>query len=248
MKRFAPSGVLLAVWCLAVPARAGADAADDAIDQLNQRNIEFTPSEFIDLVFRNDADNLRFFLGAGMNPDTPDEKGTPALILAATKGLTETVRALLEGKARPDLKTSRGWTSLHFACLFGHVETVQALIDGKADVMAENEFGMTPMHLAVQERQVRIVEALLKAGARADHRSASGISPLSIALETGQKDLVKLFAGHGYGSQLAALKSRFASELAQVAKEEKVRETDRKAKLRKALEAAGGSRDTAHKP
>ncbi|MEU3791911.1 ankyrin repeat domain-containing protein [Streptomyces fructofermentans] len=69
-------------------------------------------------------------LDAGVNPDTPDRMGQPALVLAATatpEGHPATVDLLLDRGAAPEI-TLRGRTALGWAACFGRPGTVRHLL------------------------------------------------------------------------------------------------------------------------
>ncbi|MEK7766195.1 MAG: ankyrin repeat domain-containing protein, partial [bacterium] len=157
------------LFALALPSGAVlADVAqDEALEALNRRNIRFSPEEFTDLVRNDDAENVRIFIQAGMNPNYGFADGSPALCIAATKGHTETARALLDGGALINSKDKEGYTPLMLTVLLGRAETALALLEKGADPNVQNRYGNTALIFAVQERRVPLVEALLKAKADA---------------------------------------------------------------------------------
>lgn len=237
--RVATLALLLA---LPMPRPAAADAVDDALEQLDRRNISFNEVEFVDLIERDDSENVRLFLQAGMDPNQKDERGQPVILLAAGKGFTATVKELTQAKALLSVHTERGFTPLHLAAMFGHEDTVEALLAAGADARATNEYGMTALHLAVQARRLAMAEALLKAGAPADVEGGTGASPLAIALQTRQDDMLKMFERHGCKAKIAALKRRFAEDAKREDARLKHEAELRDKQLKKSLEAAGGSR------
>ncbi len=234
-------GLLMAVL-LAAPAARADQAQDDAVEQLNQKNIVFSPEDFIDLVERDDADNVKIFLAAGQDVNALVGEHPPALLLAARKGLVDTARVLLDGGALASVKNADGWTPLHYAAMFGYTDLAEALLAHGADVHAATRYGMTPLHFAVQERHPAVVELLLKHHADAAARAASGITPVSIAVETEQKDFIKRFEQAGYGGRIRALREQIREELSSQKKDAARREADRKRKLSQQLESVGGDR------
>lgn len=217
-------------------------AQDDAVEQLNEKNIVYSPEDFIDLVGRDDADNVRIFLQAGQDPNAIVNENPPALLITARKGLLDTAKVLLDGGAMVNVKNADGWTALHFAAMFGFTELADVLLAHGADVSAATRYGMTPLHFAVQERNVAVVELLLAHHADASAKAASGVTPVSIAVETDQKDLVKRFEQAGYGGRIRALREQIKRELSSQKVEDARRAADRKRKLNQQLEGIGGDR------
>jgi len=217
-------------------------AQDDAVEQLNDKNIVYSPEDFIDLVGRDDADNVRIFLQAGQDPNAIVGESPPALLITAKKGLLDTAKVLLDGGAMVNVKNGDGWTALHFAAMFGFTDLADALLAHGADVKAATRYGMTPLHFAVQERNIAVVDLLLKHHADAGARAASGVTPVSIAVETEQKDMVKRFEQAGYVERIRELRAQIKRELSSQRSEEAKRAADRKRKLNQQLEGAGGDR------
>ncbi|MFO7900483.1 MAG: ankyrin repeat domain-containing protein, partial [Planctomycetota bacterium] len=75
------------------------------------------------------------------------DRQTP-LHLAASRGLIEAVKTLLEHGARPDARDSRGRTPLFRAARAGRTKTARALIAAGAGPALADEDGTTPLHLA----------------------------------------------------------------------------------------------------
>src|SRR5260370_1242547 len=101
---------LLAGAVIAAPAMSYADQAhDDAVEQLNQKNITFSPEDFIDLVARDDADNVKIFIDAGQDVNAIIGEHPSPLLLASRKGFIETSRVLLEGGALVNAKNGDEW-------------------------------------------------------------------------------------------------------------------------------------------
>ncbi len=226
---------------------ACADQVDDAYEYLNQRHIPFTETMFLELLDRADHENIAVFLKAGTDPNLL-RKDTPILIHATRKGKLKVVEALLEGGALPNLRDPHNWAALHFACLFDYVDIARALVAKGADVRAETPLGMTPLHFAVQERDPELVKLMLDHGALMEAPSRAGITPLRHAIETDQPEIIKLFEKKGLGAKIKMLRKQYAADLVREAKAEEVREKERKLKLKKALEAAGGSRSAPAAP
>ncbi len=145
--------------------------------------------------FRN-VELIQLLLKAGANPDTRDRFGHTVLMIAAESGYTETVAALLAGKADPDCRRSRAeadhdgepesvdeelfrmmqeeidveqdWTALMFAARGGHLDVVRALVDIGANLEARGQMVETAIGLARVEGHTKIIQLLRDAGAKED--------------------------------------------------------------------------------
>jgi hypothetical protein len=151
--------------------------------------------DFFRAVRLDDARTVRALLARGLDPNSPDEKGDPALVIALRDGSLEVALALLE---RPDLKVdavnAADENALMMAALRGHIDWVQRLLERGAKV---NREGWTPLHYAVSGSGTRIVSLLLDKGALIDARSPSQSTPLMMAAGYGAIDSADLLLRRG---------------------------------------------------
>ncbi len=89
-----------------------------------------------------------------------------ALLEAAKKGDTATVKALLAEGASVDARDREGCTALMKAVFSGNNDTVRALLEAGADVNAKHKWGGTALVSAQVMGQTALVEILQKAGAQ----------------------------------------------------------------------------------
>ena len=89
-----------------------------------------------------------------------------ALLEAAKKGDTATVKALLAEGAYVDARDGEGCTALMKAVFSGNNDTVRALLEAGADVNAKHKWGGTAMVSAQLMGQTELIEILKKAGAQ----------------------------------------------------------------------------------
>jgi len=199
-----------------------------AIDDLNRRNIEFTEDEFMDAVKRGDAELVKIFLRAGMNPNTKVEKEWPAMALAAVKGHAEVVAALADGKALLNMKNTNGWTPLMLAVHLGRNEASKVLVEKGADIELANNMGMTALMLATQEKNLELIAYLLKKKADPKAVSDFGASAANIAVESGQVDVLGVFEKAGYRKLLEetrlAIKKEKRAQSVKAVRERKAKE------------------------
>ncbi len=107
--------------------------------------------DFIEAVSDGVLDRVQSLLTAGVNPDTTDEGGNPALLLAVAYGHTEVVQVLLSVGANPN-KTDKvcGRTPLLFAIHGKSAAMVDLLLTAGANPnQAEHSQNGTPLLLAL---------------------------------------------------------------------------------------------------
>jgi len=78
------------------------------------------------------TEGVRFFVGAGMAVDAPNEFGDTALMDAAILGNLEVVKLLLRHGANPSATSRTRESLLHDVVRHGHVEVAAALLDAGA--------------------------------------------------------------------------------------------------------------------
>ena len=69
---------------------------EKAKDELAKKDIAFTEEAFLREAWKGDTGTVKLFLQAGMDPNSIDQKGNTALIVAAKEGRQEVVGLLLE--------------------------------------------------------------------------------------------------------------------------------------------------------
>ena len=111
--------------------------------------------------------------------DARDEAGRTPLILAASKGLTVTVRELiLEGSAYVNARDILGWTPLQWAVFNRDANLVKLLLSNGADPNTRNNEGWTPIHQAAHNGDSEIVNALIESGVDVNARDDDGTTAL----------------------------------------------------------------------
>ena len=118
-----------------------------------------------DAVGSQDPARLQEYVDAGVDIDAQDQRGATALHVAAAKGHTRWIVALLASDARVDVVDSAGATPLHRAIEAGRGAAVELLLSRGADVEHRNGDGAAALHLATLRSHAAIVHRLLKAGA-----------------------------------------------------------------------------------
>ena len=103
-----------------------------------------------------------------------------ALISAAAKGQSQSVKDLLTGGTNPNCIDYDSRTPLHLACAEGYVTIVEALISAGAKPDCQDRWGCTPLTEAMVRKHTAVIELLIKAGAvdygNAEHSNRSLLS------------------------------------------------------------------------
>lgn len=124
---------------------------------------------------------------------SPTDGAGEALLRAASKGDTVTVRALLAQGV--DQITKDG--AMRSATVRGHTNTVKALLAGGAYVGSKDINNQTPLYLASNSGDVATVQALLAAGADVNARTIWGGTALMGAALWGHTDTVQALLASG---------------------------------------------------
>jgi len=127
---------------------------------------------------------------AGVGIGATDEHRTTALILAAYKGHTEAVSALVHAGANLEATNKNGSTALMSAAFNGHTEAVSALVQAGADIEATDNNGNTALMGAAVNGKTEAVSALVHAGADIEATDNNGNTALMGAAVNGKTEAV----------------------------------------------------------
>ena len=150
--------------------------------------------EFVFAVANDRVAQVKELLSKGIDPNTVDPNGEPALVVAARLGFTGTVDALLAAKANVNAKSTVGDNAIMMAALNGHLELVRkfrlrgAQIDGG---------GWTPLIYAATGGHDAVVTYLLSEGAAINATSPNGTSALMMATRESKASTVHLLIARG---------------------------------------------------
>ena len=129
---------------------------------------------------------LAEFLRQGADPNRPDGRGFPPLILASYNGHAGAVSMLIDAGAAVDARDAKGATALAGVAFKDEPEIARQLIAAGAAVDAVNDMGRTPLMFAVMFGRQAMVDLLLEAGADPARADADGKTAIDLA--TGQSD------------------------------------------------------------
>jgi uncharacterized protein len=168
---------------------------------LQGRALAGTFDEFFRAVQFDDDYRLTRLLLKGMDPNSTNEKGFPALNYAMLQDSPKAVAVLLRSPAidanRPD---PRGETPLMVASSLDRPEWVAALLSKGAKQGGNGEW--TALHNAAASGSSRSIELLVKAGGAVDVLSPNDTTPLMMAARQGKEVAARLLLKLGANASL----------------------------------------------
>lgn len=177
MKRFFKYFVYLCVFMGYATAHAG--AYDD----------------FFKAIHFDREQELAQLIARGMDPNTPNEKGVPALMVALTSEAPKSALLLAKHpKTNIEFENSVGETPLMLAAFHNYRALCEVLIERQAAV---NRKGWSPLHYAATKGNIGIMRLLLDENAYIDAESSNGTTPLMMAAYYGSPLSVKLLLEEG---------------------------------------------------
>jgi len=134
-------------------------------------------------------------LQRGFDPNSPNPKGQPALMLAMQKSSIKVAEVLIGWKTTNlSIHNPQNETPLMLAAITNQLEWTQKLINKGADV---NQPGWTPLHYAATKGNIEIMRLLIDSHAYLDAESPNGTTPLMMAAHYGTPMATKLLLEEG---------------------------------------------------
>ena len=131
----------------------------------------------------------------GMDPNTPTEKGEPALVFAVRSGAPKTVAFLLKQPGiQLDATNTADETALMLAANANDLASANLLIEAGASVNRPN---WTPLHYAASKGHTEMMRLLIENDAYIDAESPNGTTPLMMAAYYATPKAVKLMLEEG---------------------------------------------------
>lgn len=134
------------------------------------------------------------------NPDFLDRGGlgSRGLMFAAERGLTLTLKAMLEIGTAIDGIDDTGSVALHYAANAGHIKAVRLLLENNCNVNAYSSTEETSLHLASKRGHTDVVQMLCEHGASVNARAkVLFITALHVAAKYGHRDIIRILHEHG---------------------------------------------------
>lgn len=146
-------------------------------------------------VIRDDVGSLKSLLAQGVDPNSRDPKGMPALMLAVRRESPRVFDALLaHAGIDVNARNAAGESALMLTAIAGDLEASQRLIDRGATVQHE---GWSPIHYAASGPSTALVRLLLERGASVDALAPNGTTPLMLAAQHAPEATVELLLQRG---------------------------------------------------
>lgn len=150
---------------------------------------------FFTAVGLDDSKTVTALLARGFDPNTPNERGEPGLVLALRDGHLAVAEVLIQ---HPDIKVDQpninNETPLMMASLRGLSSWAQRLIQRGAAV---NRAGWSPILYVASGGDLATLQVLLKGGADVQARNPSGSSALHMAARFGREEVALALVAAG---------------------------------------------------
>ena len=148
----------------------------------------------------------------GMDPNTPTEKGEPALVFAVRSGAPKTVAFLLkQAGIQTDATNTADETALMLAANANDLASANLLIEAGASVNRPN---WTPLHYAASKGHTEMMRLLIENDAYIDAESPNGTTPLMMAAYYATPKAVKLMLEEGADPNLQNKDGQTALDMA----------------------------------
>lgn len=151
--------------------------------------------DFFKAIQLDNPREIQRLLDRGLDPNTVNPDGTPALLKAMQEQSFKAAKVLLDNpQIKVEVRNARGESPLMLAALRGQEPLAIQLVLMGATV---NKDGWTPLHYAATGGHLRLVAFLLGAGAEINAESPNGTTPLMMGAMYGNRDVVKLMLESG---------------------------------------------------
>ena len=148
----------------------------------------------------------------GMDPNTPTEKGEPALVFAVRSGAHKSVAFLLKQPGiQVDATNTADETALMLAANANDLVSANLLIEAGASVNRPN---WTPLHYAASKGHTAMMRLLIDNDAYIDAESPNGTTPLMMAAYYASPIAVKLMLEEGADPNLQNQDGQTALDMA----------------------------------
>lgn len=174
---------------------------------------------------RNDLEDVKRLLSAGVNPDVTNEDGLTALHQCCIDDNEEMLKLLLEFGASVNARDTELWTPLHAAATCGHVHLCRYLIDKGAELLGVNADGNMPYDICEDEVTLDYIETemakrgitqediddtrlvpekkmlndlkqIAKRGGDLEFINSDGATPLHVAAANGYQEVAEFLLDH----------------------------------------------------
>ncbi len=151
--------------------------------------------DFFKAIHFDQVQDVQKLLRRGIDPNSPNEKGVPALLVALQSGSFKTAILLAqEPQTRVEVSNPSNESALMMAAINNQLEVATVLIERGAEV---NRKGWSPLHYAATRGHIAMMRLLLENSAYIDAESPNGTTPLMMAAYYAPPLAVKLLLEEG---------------------------------------------------
>ena len=151
--------------------------------------------DFFNAIEKDKPEDIFSLINRGFDPNTVNEKGIPALILAAQKKSFKVIAVLAKAPhINLNVTNQASENTLMLAAIDNHIDIARLLIQEGAEV---NKTGWTPLHYASTKGHIEMMRLLIENSAYLDAESPNGTTPLMMAAFYGTPMAVKLLLEEG---------------------------------------------------
>ena len=151
--------------------------------------------DFLSAVHFDQSQTIESLLARGFDPNTPNEKGVPGLLMAIESESPKSALVLAKHpQTQLNVFNKQGESPLMLAAINNQLDLAKVLIQRGADV---NKPGWTPLHYAATRGHREMMRLLLENEAYIDSESANGTTPLMMAAYYASPLAVKLLLEEG---------------------------------------------------
>jgi ankyrin repeat protein len=151
--------------------------------------------DFFKAIHFDQVQEVQKLLKRGIDPNSPNEKGVPALIVALQSGSSKSAVILAQDPlTRVEASNPSNESPLMMAAIHNQLEVATVLIERGAEV---NRKGWTALHYAATRGHIAMMRLLLENSAYIDAESPNGTTPLMMAAYYAPPLAVKLLLEEG---------------------------------------------------
>ncbi len=163
---------------------------------LGELNIEYSRKDFVMRALEGDIVAVRYYLLAGMNPNTETDEGT-ALEMASITGQTDVVKLLLQHGVDLKIRNQGQRAFINAAGQGGSIDAMKLLLDHGMDVNGKDRDGDTALIEAAKYGHAEIVPFLLEKRADINAAGRGGMTALMWAVSREHTELTRLLVERG---------------------------------------------------
>lgn len=149
--------------------------------------------DFMKAVKEQDYSTMLDKINKGVNINTRDADGYPAIVLATDLQSERLVKFLLTNGVNPDAGIlGSNETAMMRRADAGDMDTIRLLVEYGADVNMVNKSGETALMRAIRSRKNRVINGLIELGADISLTDYTGRTALDYAEETRSSRIIRI--------------------------------------------------------